>query len=94
VPLAPRQSLGFQTGNIRSVENHGEGRAFDWLQGGLSLIPVYDRYAFYNIAIQLSGKNHLVPYEAGTGYYPAAGKPGNPIQVGQGRGQLYPVRES
>jgi hypothetical protein len=55
---------------------------------------VYDRYAFYNIAIQLSGKNDVVPYETGTGCYPAAGKPGNPIQAGQGRGQLYPVRES
>jgi hypothetical protein len=55
---------------------------------------VYDHYAFYNIAIQLSGKNQLVAYEAGTGYDPAAGKPVNPIQVGQGRGQLYLVRES
>jgi hypothetical protein len=55
---------------------------------------VYDHYAFYNVAIQLSGKNYGVPYETGTGYYPAAGKPGNPIQVGQGHGQLYPVRES
>jgi hypothetical protein len=55
---------------------------------------VYDHYAFYNVAIQLSGKNYGVPYETGTGYYSAAGKPGNPIQVGQGHGQLYPVRES
>ena len=48
---------GLQAGNFLSVEKHGEGRAFDWVRGGLALIPVYDHYAFYNIAIQLSGKN-------------------------------------
>ena len=73
-----------------SVEKHGEGRAFDWVRGGLALIPVYDHYAFYNIAIQLSGKNYVVPYETQAGYYPAAWKPGNPIQVRQGLGRLYP----
>ena len=62
------------------------------VRGGVALIPVYDHYAFYNIAIQLSGKNYVVPYETETGYYPAAWKPGNPIKGRQGRGRLYPVR--
>ena len=83
---------GLQTGNILSVEKHGEGRAFDWVRGGLALIPVYDHYAFYNITIQLSGKNYGVRYETPTGYYPAAWKPGNPIQVRQGHGRLYLLR--
>ena len=73
-----------QTGNILSVEKHGEGRAFDWVTGGLALIPVYDHYAFYNITLRLSGKNYVVRYETQTGYYPAAWKPGNPIQVRRG----------
>ena len=81
-----------QTGNILSVEQHREGRAFDWITGGLALIPVYDHYAFYNITIQLSGKNYVVRYETQTGYYPAAWKPGNPIQVRQGHGRLYLLR--
>jgi hypothetical protein len=50
---------------------------------------VHDRYAFYNIAIQLSGKNYVVRYETQTGFYPAAWKPGNSMQVRQGRGRLY-----
>jgi hypothetical protein len=83
---------GFQTGNILSVEKHGEGRAFDWVRGGLALIPVYDHYAFYNIAIQLGGKSYVVRYETPTGYYPAAWKPGNPVQVRQGHGRLYLLR--
>ena len=68
LPALAQQGLGdsasgpatisrLQTGNFFSVEKHGEGRAFDWVRGGLALIPVYDHYAFYNIAIQLSGKN-------------------------------------
>ena len=52
-----------QTGNILSVEQHEEGRAFDWVRGGLALIPVYDHYAFYSLTIRLSGKNYLVGYE-------------------------------
>jgi hypothetical protein len=34
---------------------------------------VYDHYALYNIAIPLSGKNYVVPYETETGYYPVPG---------------------
>ena len=81
-----------QTGNILSVEKHGEGRAFDWVRGGLALIPVYDHYAFYHITIQLSGKHYVVRYETQTGYYPAAWQPGTPIQVRQGHGRLYLLR--
>jgi hypothetical protein len=81
-----------QTGNILSVEQHGEGRAFDWIRGGLALIPVYDHYAFYDITIQWSGNLYVVRYEAQTGYYPAAWKPGNPIQVRPGHGRLYLLR--
>ena len=81
-----------QTGNILSVEKHGEGRAFDWVRGGLALIPVYDHYAFYDITIQWSGNNYVVRYETQTGYYPAAWKPGNPVQVRQGHGRLYLLR--
>ena len=83
---------GLQTGNILSVEKHGEGRAFDWVRGGLALIPVYDHYAFYDITIQWRGKNYVVRYETQTGYYPAAWKPGNPIPVRQGHGRLYLLR--
>jgi hypothetical protein len=83
---------GLQTGNILSVEKHEEGRAFDWVRGGLALIPVYDHYAFYDITIQSSGDNYVVRYETQTGYYPAAWKPGNPIQVRQGHGRLYLLR--
>jgi hypothetical protein len=81
-----------QTGNILSVEQHGEGRPFDWVRGGLALIPVYDHYAFYDITIQLSGRNYVARYETQTGYYPAAWKPGNPIHVRQGHGRLYLLR--
>ena len=83
---------GLQTGNILSVEKHEEGRAFDWVRGGLALIPVYDHYAFYDITIQWSGNNYVVRYETQTGYYPAAWKPGNPVQVRQGHGRLYLLR--
>jgi hypothetical protein len=81
-----------ETGNILSVEKHGEGRPFDWVRGGLALIPVYDRYAFYDITIQSGGKNYVVRYETQTGYYPAAWKPGNPIQYRPGHGRLYLLR--
>lgn len=81
-----------QTGNILSVEKHGEGRAFDWVRGGLASIPVYDHYPFYDITIQLSGKNYVVRYETQTDYYPAAWKPGSPIKVRLGHGRLYLLR--
>jgi hypothetical protein len=100
LPVFAQKDLGdshatisrLQTGNILSVEKHGEGRAFDWVRGGLALIPVYDHYGFYDLTIQLSGKNYVVRYESQTGYYPAAWKPGNPIQVRQGHGRLYLLR--
>jgi hypothetical protein len=103
LPASGQQGLGdsasgpatisrLQTGDILSVEKHGEGRAFDWVSGGLALIPVYDHYAFYNITVRLSGKNYVVRYETQTGYYPAAWKPGNPIQVRPGHGRLYLLR--
>jgi len=89
---APATISRLQTGNILCVEMHGEGRAFDWVRGGLALIPVYDHYAFYDITIQWRGKNYVVRYETQTGYYPAAWKPGNPIPVRQGHGRLYLLR--
>jgi hypothetical protein len=81
-----------QTGNIVSVEKHGEGRAFDWVRGGLALIPVYDHYPFYAITVQVGGKNYVVRYETQTDYYPAAWEPGSPIQVRLGHGRLYLLR--
>jgi hypothetical protein len=81
-----------QTGNILSVEKHGEGRAFDWVRGGLALIPVYDHYPFYDITIQLGGRNYVVRYETQTDYYPAPWKPGSSIQVRLGHGRLYLLR--
>ena len=89
---APATISRLQTGNILCVEMHGEGRAFDWVRGCLALIPVYDHYAFYDITIQWRGKNYVVRYETQTGYYPAAWKPGNPIQVRPGHGRLYLLR--
>ena len=80
-----------QTGNILSVEKHGEGPAFDWVRGGLAAIPVYDHYPFYDITIQLSGKNYVVRYETQTDYYPAAWKPGTCIRARVGRGRLLPA---
>ena len=81
-----------QTGKILSVEKHGEGRAFDWVRGGLASIPVYDHYPFYDIAIQLGSRNYVVRYESQTDYYPAAWKAGSPIQVRLGHGRLYLLR--
>jgi hypothetical protein len=81
-----------QTGKVLSVEKHGEGRAFDWVRGGLALIPVYDHYPFYDITIQWGGKNYVVRYETQTDYYPAAWKPGSPIEARLGHGRLYLLR--
>jgi hypothetical protein len=81
-----------QTGKILAVEPHEEGRAFDWIRGGLALIPLYDHYPFYDITIQSGGKDYVVRYETQTGYYPAAWKPGSTIQVRRGRGRLYLFR--
>ena len=83
---------GRQTGKILAVEPHEEGRAFDWVRGGLTLIPLYDHYPFYDITIQSGGKNYVVRYETQTGYYPTAWKPGSTIQVRLGRGRLYLLR--
>jgi hypothetical protein len=88
----PPTHAALQTGKILSVEKNGEGRAFDWVRGGLASIPVYDHYPFYDITIQVSRKNYVVRYETQTDYYPAAWKPGSSIQVRLGHGRLYLLR--
>jgi hypothetical protein len=82
----------YETGRVLAVQEHEEGRAFDWVRGGLALIPLYDHYPFYDITIQLSDKTYVVRYETQTGYYPAAWKPDSAIQVRRAHGRLYLLR--
>lgn len=84
---APSPNRELQTAKIVSVQPHEEGRAFDWI--GRGAIPIYDRYPFYDLSLDLNGKSYTVRYESQTGYYPAAWKEGSTIQVRTGRGRLY-----
>jgi hypothetical protein len=87
---APPATGELQTAKIVSVHSHEEGRAFDWVARGA--IPIYDRYPFYDLGLELNGVHYTVRYETQTGYYPAAWKPGSSIQVRAGRGRLYLLR--
>lgn len=79
-----------QTAKIISVQAHAEGRAFDWVARGA--IAIYDRYPFYDLVVDLAGMTYTVRYESQTGYYPAAWKAGNSVQVRVARGKLYLLR--
>jgi hypothetical protein len=79
-----------QNAKIISVQAHEEGRAFDWVARGA--IPIYDRYPFYDLSLDMSGAHYTVRYEAQTGYFPAAWKPGNGIQVRVAHGRLFLLR--
>ena len=79
-----------QNGTILAVQPHEEGRAFDWVTR--SAIPIYDHYPFFDLTIRSGDKTYVVRYESQTGYYPAAWKPGNTIQLRSGHGRLYLLR--
>jgi hypothetical protein len=79
-----------QNAKIVSVHAHEEGRAFDWVARGA--IPIYDRYPFYDLNLDLSGAHYTVRYETQTGYYPAAWQAGSSIQVRVAHGRLYLLR--
>jgi hypothetical protein len=86
----PPATSPLQNAQLVSVEGHTEGRPFDWVARGA--IPIYDRYPFHDLTLELNGMRYTVRYESQTGYYPAAWKPGNTIPVRVGHGRLYLLR--
>jgi|SRR6516225_6435366 hypothetical protein len=86
--MAPSQPL--KTAKILDVVAHPEGRVFDLINE--SPAPVYDGYPFYDIKLGVGNKCYVVRYEAQTGYYSSAWKPGNKVQARVGKGVVYLLR--
>jgi hypothetical protein len=84
------QSQTLQTARILGVVEYAEGRPFDWV--ARTPARVYDGYPFYDMKLQVGGQCYVVRYEAQTGYYPSAWKPGSTVKARIGNGIVYLVR--
>jgi hypothetical protein len=73
-----------QIAKIVSIKKHAQGRIVSWANHA----PLFDRYPFYDVTLEWSGKKYVVRYESMTGYYPKAWDTGNEIQVKRERGQF------
>jgi hypothetical protein len=84
------QSQEPQTAKILDVVEHAEGRPFDWI--ARTPARVYDGYPFYDVKLQVGKQCFVVRYEAQTGYYPSAWKPGSTVKARIATGVVYLVR--
>ncbi len=83
-------SRSLETAKVLGVVAHPEGRIFDWIAH--TPVPVYDDYPFYDMKLQVGNQCYIVRYEAQTGYYPSAWKPGKTVQARVSNGVVYLVR--
>jgi hypothetical protein len=83
-------SQAFQSAKVVDVVEYPEGRPFDWV--GRTPARVYDGYPFYDLTLQLGGQCYIVRYEAQTGFYPSAWKPGSTVKARRGKGVVYLLR--
>src|SRR5262249_49412190 len=72
------------TAKVVSVKKYDHGHILYW-EG---LIPVFDRRPVYDLTIAVDGKEYTVRYESNNGYYPAAWKQGNDVQVRRLKGRF------
>jgi hypothetical protein len=84
------RSQTLETARILGVVEYAEGRPFDWV--ARTPARVYDGYPFYDVKLQVGGQCFVVRYEAQTGYYPSAWKPGSTVKARIGNGLVYLVR--
>jgi len=89
-PASPTPAL--QPATILSIEPHEEGRAFDWVRGGLTSIPIYDHRPFFDLTVALDNQTYVVRYEPPTGYYPSAWKSGSRVQARRAKGRVFLLR--
>jgi len=78
-----------QAGTVESVFENAEGRVFDIIS---PMIPIYDRYPFYDITIRTPERSYVVRYESMGAYYPAAWQAGKQIKFHREKGQLLQLR--
>src|SRR5215471_1838921 len=88
--LPQDQNQGLQPAKILEVISHPEGRMYNYV--GDNPAPVYDRYPYYDLKMQLGGDCYVARYEAQTGYYPENWKSGGTVQTRMGSGVIYLVR--
>jgi hypothetical protein len=87
----PKPGENLETAKVLSVDAHPEGRPFDYIDEA-STTYIYDGYPFYDITLQVDGKNYIVRYDNMGGYYPSAWKPGNEVKVRVDHGKMYILR--
>jgi len=92
-PDRPAQAdENLQIAKVVEVQEHPEGRPFDYVNESSSLARIYDNYPYYDITLQLGDKRYVVRYENMGGYYPAAWRPGNEVKVRIEHGRAYILR--
>jgi hypothetical protein len=84
------QNQGLQPVKILEVDAHLEGRMVNYVNE--TPAPVYDRYPYYDMRVQVGSDCYVVRFESQTGYYPANWKQDSTVQARMANGVLYLVR--
>jgi hypothetical protein len=88
--IAQDQNQGLQAAKILEVDQHLEGRMVNYANE--SSAPVYDRYPYFDLKIQLGSDCYVARYDSHTGFFPAAWKAGSTVQARMEGGLMYLVR--
>ena len=84
VALPAEEPKDVVTAKILAVKQYDPGRLAYWDKN----VPIYDGYPFFDITLELDGKQEVVRYESMTGYYPLRWKEGGEVKVRQGKGTV------
>jgi hypothetical protein len=84
------QDQGLQSAKILEVTPHLEGRMVNYANE--TSAPVYDRYPFYDLKVQVGSDCYVARYSSQTTYFPEGWKSGSTVQTRMDAGMIYLVR--